>query len=267
MQFAIRDDDTSFFTRIEELESAYDFLEEDECVSLSVVPFSVPIHRDDVFPYGKCENTEKKHIEDNVELVDYLREQVQQGKYDILLHGYSHEYKKVADKWVAEMKWKSESQLFEELPFGKKILENLLNCNISVFVAPNNSIDQKAIDVIEELNMDYSGIILKGDRKKTLRYCINFIKRWIYRMFVHIPYPGILNYGKHKELVAYTLDDYDRLIKEYNKCKKHKSPFVVYTHYWQLNGDAKQKELIKKVYKYIKEDGAKLVSVSDCFGR
>ncbi len=57
------------------------------------------------------------------------------------------------------MKWKSSKQLKNEIPKGKKHLESLLDMNITVFVAPNNSIDKRAISVIEDLQMDYSGII------------------------------------------------------------------------------------------------------------
>lgn len=52
MKFAIRDDDTCFFTKPSDLEKAYDFIDKG-CISLSVVPYTVPIHKDDVFPYGE----------------------------------------------------------------------------------------------------------------------------------------------------------------------------------------------------------------------
>lgn len=52
MLFAIRDDDTSFFTKPGELESAYDFVTEGT-VSLSVVPFAVPHHEKGVLPCGE----------------------------------------------------------------------------------------------------------------------------------------------------------------------------------------------------------------------
>lgn len=56
MKVAIRDDDTSYFTKLKDLQKAYDFLNEDDCVSFSVVPYTFPIHRDDVFPYEKNRN-------------------------------------------------------------------------------------------------------------------------------------------------------------------------------------------------------------------
>lgn len=265
MKVAIRDDDTSYFTKPKDLQRAYDFLNEDDCVSLSVVPYTVPVHRDDVFPYGKEIGMGYYDIAENTELLEYLKKKYKQGKVDILLHGYSHEYQLSENKWLAEMKWKSSSQLKEEIPKGKKHLEKLLGMNISVFVAPNNSIDKKAISVLENLQMNYSGIIGVRDRKVNLRYIYNFIIRWGFRIVKKVQYPGIMNYGKHKELNAYTIDNYERLIYEYHICKARKVPFVIYTHYWQLNTDEKAKKLIKQIYNYVIKDGAEIVPLSECF--
>ena len=114
MKVAIRDDDTSYFTKPKDLQRAYDFLNEDDCVSLSVVPYTVPVHRDDVFPYGKEIGMGYYDIAENTELLEYLKKKYKQGKVDILLHGYSHEYQLSENKWLAEMKWKSSSQLRKE---------------------------------------------------------------------------------------------------------------------------------------------------------
>lgn len=268
MKFAIRDDDTSFFTKPEELEKAYDFVQNGP-VSLSVVPYTVPIHRDDVFPYGR-ENAALPHVSyplsENTVLVDYLREAVKTGKYDILLHGYSHEYRKVNGQWTAEMKWKDADRLRHELPSGKHLLEELFSTEVKVFVAPNNSIDQNAISVISEMGMDYSGIIQLGDRRITPLYLLNFCRRWAVRAIQKIPYPGVLDYGDHKELVAYTLDSAERLKKEYRSCKRKNAPFVVYTHYWQVNSDPAIKRSLMDIYDYAMRDGAELVRLTDCFG-
>lgn len=265
MRVAIRDDDTSYFTTPSELQKAYDFLRPGDCVSLSVVPFSVPIHRDDVFPYGKDLEYGYYDIEKNRELIEYLRSELKKGRYDCLLHGFSHEYKQIDGKWVAEMKWKDEQRIFDELQSGKEHLENLLKCSVKVFVAPNNSIDRRAIFATEKLKMNYSGIIGLNDRKINFKYIKNFIIRWAFRLTRKIQYPGILDYGKHKELSAYTLDSYERLIYEYALCKRLSKPFVIYTHYWQLNSDANSKLLLEKVYKYIKNDGAAIVPLSELF--
>lgn len=265
MKVAFRDDDTSFFTKPEELKKAYDFMDDEDCVSLSVVPFSVPVHKDDVFPYGMGITPGYYDIEDNIELVEYLKKMVSEGKYNILLHGFSHEYQKLDGKWIPEMFWKDESRLIKELSEGKEKIDRVFGVNSSVFVAPNNCINQKGIHAIEKLAMDYSGIIQKNDRDVDLRYILNFIRRWWVRGINRIPYPGILKYTNHKELVAYTVDDYDRLVFEYEMCKKKGQPFVVYSHYWQINSDVKIKELLVKIYQYVKNDGASIIGLSDCF--
>lgn len=264
MLFAIRDDDTAYFTKPEELKQAYDFVKSGP-ISLSVVPNAVPVHRDDVFPYGKDIAYQYYSIEGNTDLVKYLKCECKNGRYDILLHGYSHEYQKIDGRWTAEMMWKSEKQILEEMKAGKELLEELLSVPVKVFVAPNNSIDQKAISAVEQLGMNYSGIIQINDRALTLRYVQNFIRRWTVRVAQEIPYPGVLDYGKHRELVAYTLDNIERLKKEYLICKKKSAPFVVYTHYWQVNSDPQIKTMLKEIYDYAINDGAQLVCLSDCF--
>lgn len=265
MYFAIRDDDTSFFTKPEELEKAYDFIEKGP-ISLSVVPYTVLIHKDSVFPYGMLTGNRKYNpLDENKELVDYLSKSIKAGKYDVLMHGYTHEYKYINNQWVAEMKWKGEEQLNKELFEGKNYLEKILSSTIRVFVAPNNSIDRKAVSVISKLKMDYSGIIGINDRSMSFLYIYNFFKRWRMRIINKIPYPGILDYGDHKELVAYTIDNVERLKMEYLECKKRNVPFVFYTHYWQVNSDPSVKKNLKEIYEYLIKDGAELISLSKCF--
>ena len=265
MKVAIRDDDTAFFTRPEELKKAYDFLRPGDCISLSIVPFTVPVHKDCVFPYGKDLECGYYDIANNKELLAYLRKEKARGTYDFLLHGYSHEYRCIDGKWITEMIWKSKAQLQEELQKGKDHLEQLLDCEMSVLVAPNNGIDRKAISVAEKLDMHYSGIIGVNDRSVNVRYIINFIKRWHFRFIKKLQYPGVLDYGKHKELAAYTLDNYERLIRTYEICKQRNAPFVIYTHYWQLNENPQKKQLLTRVYDYVVRDGAQIVPLSQCF--
>ena len=241
MIFAIRDDDVSYFTKPQELEQVYDFIQ-DGCISLSVVPFTVPIHKESVFPYGKGIPYGYYSIADNVELIKWLKEQKEANKIEILLHGYSHEYKKVSGIWQAEMIWKDGSRILEELQSGKRLLERLCNTKISIFVAPNNKINKKAIGSLEQLNMNYSGIIQHNDRKATFSYFKNYLLRWSYRAVYRIPYGGVLNYGRHLELDAYGIDQTERLQYAYQICKNKKHPFVIYTHYWSLLKDSELKK-------------------------
>lgn len=264
MLFSIRDDDTSFFTRPEELEKAYSFVKEG-CVSLSVVPSTVPYHKDTVFPYGKDITYKMYDVADNKELIKYLIEEQDKGRFEILLHGYSHEYKKVNDKWFPEMIWKSQEQIDSEIKVGKEKLEKLLKCKIKVLVAPNNGINQKGISACEHNKMDYSGIIQHFDREISFKYLKNYFYRWSFRC-VHRIAPGkCFDYGKHKEIYAYAPDSFDRLKKEFDFCKKHDWPFVIYTHYWSLLENAEERQLVKDIYNYALSNGAELVPLSKCF--
>lgn len=266
MKFAIRDDDTSYFTKPEDLERAYSFMKKG-CVSLSVVPFSVPIHRDDVFPYGKGHEYVQYSIEKNSEIVSYINDGVANKRFDILMHGYSHEYRLIGGKWVAEMLWKNEDELYKEISYGKTVLEELFHRNITVFVAPNNHINEKGIRVIEKCGMDYSGIIQHFDRKINLLYLTNYLKRWGIRTIEGIPYPGVLDYGKHCELNAIDMGSFQRVKKIYTYCKKNDLPFVFYTHYWNLLQNKEQQGLLKDIYQYAIDDGAECVPLSELFHR
>ncbi len=264
MIFAIRDDDTSYFTKPQEFEMAYDFLK-DGCISISIVPFTVPVHKDSIFPYGEGIPYGYYSIEGNIELIKWLKEKKEAKRVEILMHGYSHEYKKYFGKWQAEMIWKDKRNIYKEIQSGKILLEKLFNTKVSIFIAPNNMINKKAINTLEKLDMNYSGIIQHNDRMITIRYFINYLLRWSYRLIYNIPYGGILNYGKHLELNAYGIDRIDRLKYEYKMCKIKGHPFVIYTHYWSLIKNPELKMQLIELYNYLIEDGAKLVPLSKCF--
>ena len=262
MKFAIRDDDTSFFTKPEELLRAYDFVEKGP-VSLSVVPFAVPHHEKGVLPYGEGIPFGYYPIGDAPEIVAFLKD----SDFDLMLHGYSHEYRQIGGQWYPEMLWKDAGRILEELREGKAYLEGLFGRPFRVFIAPNNAVDSRAIRAVEALGMDFSGIIRHRDRDFSLPYARCYLRRWTYRALSGLRIPDVLDYGKHRELAPFPLDDLDMLKREYQAAKKRGAPFTVYTHYWQLNRDAGLKTLLREIYTYAMEDGAELTALSACFRR
>ena len=262
MKFAIRDDDTSFFTKPEELLSAYDFIAEGP-ISLSIVPRTVPHHEKGVLPYGEGIPAGFYPVGGNAELIAFLKK----NEYDVLLHGYSHEYRQIEGQWFPEMMWKDEGRIRREMEEGKAYLEELFERPMRVFVAPNNAVVHTTIRAVEARGLNYSGIIHHGDRDFSPRYAINFARRWAYRVKTGYRIPDVLDYGKHKEMVSYPLDSYEKLVAEYRLCRKRNTPFSVYTHYWHLNRDPALKQLLRDVYTYVMNDGAELVALSDCFER
>ena len=51
---------------------------------------------------------------------------------------------------------------------------------------------------------------------------MNYIKSWLYRLFTG------LQYGKDNELIAYSVNRFEQLLKEYEVCKKYNYLFVIY---------------------------------------
>lgn len=266
-EFAVRDDDTAFFTSPGELENAYSFMK-DGCISLSVVPYTVARHTDTSMPYGDRSPDGYHALGDNAALVAYLKEKTSSGRYDILLHGYSHEYQPKDGKWYPEMIWKDAERLAGEVREGKNYLEKLLDTSISVFSAPSNEIDRKGIAALEDNNLNLCGLIY-GIRSRRMSFSTlrHFTKRWAVRLKDGIQYPGLMDYGKHRELNAYPLND-DRLMDiEYDYCKEHATPFVIYTHYWKLNRNEEEKRRLLRLYERLCHDGARCVSVSSLLSR
>ncbi len=268
MYFAIRDDDTSFFTKPEDLEKAYDFLQEG-CVSLSVIPFGVRVHKE-TSPYSQeFENipaTEEKCISDNKELVEYLKKGIKSGRYSIMLHGFSHRYKQVGGKWLPEMLWKDADRLSEEVRLGKEVLQKTFGVEPTVFVAPSNRIDAKGVAAIEKYDMNFSGTIWKEiDRKIDLYYIKNYFHRTYFHFRYKMPYSGIYCFKSHKELYAHAITTLEKMKKIYSVCKKKNLPFIVYTHYWDLNQNPEKKEVLKELYAFCLADGCSTGSIESYF--
>lgn len=264
MKVAIRDDDLCYFTSPEDIEKAYSFAPS-ACISFSVIPNAVPRHQDAIYPYGEGHPFHPYSIEKNEDILSYLRERLQNGSCEILLHGYTHEYRKIGSRWEPEMIWKSKEQIDREMGEGKRTLESLLSCRIRTFVAPSNKISQKGIDAVEKYGMNFCGVMHFADRRPDLYYLRNFAKRWGERITKGVQYAGVLDFGKHLELNAYKLETYDRLVFEYELCKKKNEPFVLYTHYWDVNRRPEVRKLLLQIYDHVMEDGATLVPLSACF--
>ena len=265
MKFAIRDDDISFFTTPEDLDAISHSLKGIP-ISLSVVPYTVSMHKS-VYPYGEKQDNGiiEYDIANNKELILYLKEQIKQKKYEILLHGINHQYKEIDGAWISEMKWRSKNDLVINVRKAKEHLEGLFDCTIRTFAAPSNVIDKNGIQAIEESGLNFSGIIKFNDREINPLYIKNFLYRWAYRLFMGVQYGGVLTYKQHKELAVYPANSYERLVKEYQLCKKRNNPFIIYTHSWYLMQNKSNRELLERMVEYLLADGATPVLMSECF--
>jgi len=149
--FAIRDDDTCFFTQPEQLESCYSAIWETCPVSLSVVPFhactksgAVPREHwtgDAVFP-----------LERNEALVAFLRRHIAAGRVHATLHGYHHRDEPNGYEFAAG------ADLDRKVREGRQHVETVLDQPVTVFVPPHNALGRAGYRAVTDAGLDISGI-------------------------------------------------------------------------------------------------------------
>jgi Uncharacterized protein conserved in bacteria (DUF2334) len=268
--FAIRDDDTSFFTRPEELEAIYRPLWGQIPISLAVVPFTVAAHRDIVFSTSASEG-QTFPFGENGELVIYLKERLQNQEIEIMMHGFTHQYQRAKWRWLSEYVWKSEHQLHIETRTGKHYLEDLLNTRVRVLVPPNNKIGKAGVRAVVTANLHICYGNGRGvNHPWDLIYVAADLRRWMFGILRRRRYPFPLDLGTHKESVSYELNPreitYDRLRDALEYCVKLSAPFVLATHYWQFQ---RYPAMMIKLYDLVDHAlklGAKPATVSECMG-
>ncbi|MBO9480323.1 DUF2194 domain-containing protein [Salinisphaera sp. G21_0] len=268
--FAIRDDDTSYFTSPDELDAVYAPYWGKIPVSLATVPFSVPEHRGRSFNNRYPPDAEMP-LGENKPLVEWLKEKIRLGHVEIMLHGYNHLYQQINGRWIGEYGWKSVQQLLEETARGKAYLEQLLEAEIKVFVPPSNTIGKAGIRTIRHAGLNLSGIMGRGgDRPWTRDYPAAYLKRWGWRLFKGEAYPYPLALGGVKELRAYALTpraNVDDLMRSLKSCATIQAPFIIATHYWEFRDSPSMHETLSMLIDQARKTGFVFTQVSHCFNR
>ena len=138
LKFVIRDDDTCGLTRPEELEYSYSKLWDKSPVCLSVTPFRIPKtgERSIGELEERRETSDPVPLEENRDLVDFLKRGIQANRIHVALHGYHHNRPNGLPEYVGG------DDLTRKTLHGKEYLESLLNCRISTFVPPNNKLSK-----------------------------------------------------------------------------------------------------------------------------
>lgn len=262
VQLIIRDDDLNYFNRPEDIERAYSRMP-DIPVSFACVPYVM-----DLSTRGACPETNGNKVPrpfgDNAALVNYIKKGIKEGRYDVLLHGYSHEYKfDSAGNRYPEMVWRESKESTRIIPEGKMYLEKLFDTSIHWFVAPSNTISKENLKVIYENNLNFSGIVrLRFNRELTFRSIQNYLKRLYYRYANKVNYPGVLNYGTHLELNAealHSLDqevEYNHFVRLFEFCKKHNCPMAINVHCWDMRDHPEKYDAFFSFLQYAISKGA-----------
>jgi len=267
MALIIRDDDLSYWTKVEEIENIYKPLWNKKIkISFATIPFSVKMYNAGDFSIF-YQDTEEKALDENTELIEYMKEKIKNGLVEIMLHGYNHLYAFECDKeikfatkenlkicrsknkkikFLGEYNYQDYKILDKKTKLGKEYLEDIFKLKIKNFVPPSNQINKAGIKAIINNKLNLSGLIgSKYNREMTLKGLFTFVDRILWKIkHKNITYPKIADYGKHKELVGYALTPSTDLKKYYEQlefCRKNNYPFQIATHYWELKGELKEK--------------------------
>jgi len=230
MRFVVRDDDACGFTSPGEISACYEHIWADVPVSLSVTPFRIP---------GNDRNAPEKYkgsmkilpLEQNPELVQFIREGVRNRHIDITLHGYHHWRCRDLPEFIGC------DDLPEKARKGKAYLDELLDVNVRTFVPPNNGISREGLSAIIDAGMNLGGVVKlwsPRSRSITLRSLFYCPRVWLHQGLRGRRYPFILDMGNHEEVSCNTVgprSHFGRLRQELSYCHKEDGIFVLATHY------------------------------------
>ncbi|SRR5579884_120283 len=238
--FALRDDDTNYFTRPEQLERVYGALWDRVPVSLSVVPFHASTPSKAIPPeYWSGDRVFPLH--EHGELVSYLRELLAQGRVAISLHGYSHQ------NYPHGFEFEVGPDLLGRLQHGRAYLEDLLGTEVSVFVPPHNALSRQGLLAVDRAGLNVLGSFLSFHpaRKPWDRTTLgNYIRVTLYRLRLRrgrrakIVYPFPLRYRNHAELGCHNLVPGVRaetLLAGLAEARRVGGSYCLATHYWELD--------------------------------
>lgn len=247
MRLYIRDDDTSYFTRPEELQQAYGDVWHKGPVSIAVIPFDVPTEGRGDIRIFKQDASREFPVGRNRALVDFIKDKMKENKLYIMLHGYNHVYD-MSDPvrfpfGIPEFVYRKSP--FEYIKKGKDYLEEVFGQEIKWFVPPSNSMSQEAIDSCGKLGLNIATSIGLGARKKSLTAVFNY---FYIRYAKSKRLAPVLTYGDHYELLTTNFNkvsDFARIRYLYPKDK-----LIIATHYWEIN----QHDVIKsEILNYIEK--------------
>lgn len=232
MKFAIRDDDVNYFTSPQDLIGNYNEIWDVCPISLSVVPFHASTKSSSI-PRKYWFGNKVFPINENRELVSFLREKIREKKVSITLHGYSHKDNH------STYEFDTKEDLTGQVKHGKEYLESLFDIEIKVFVPPHNTISSKGMEAViaNGLNIVNIPSFRLGRRPFNLTNIVPFIKQRAFRVKYKRKYPYVLDCYNHKEVGYYPLTpeiSYERLKEDFDFCRGLNGSFILSMHYWEF---------------------------------
>jgi hypothetical protein len=268
LKFALRDDDTNYFTRPEQLERAYGAYWDRLPISLAIVPVHAAT-RSKAIPEHHWEGDQEFPLAENGELVAFLTDLVSSGRAAPMLHGYSH--KNYPDGF--------EFQVAPDLPGrlrrGREYLERLFGRTVRTFVPPHNALSKQGIEALEAEGMDVLGSFLsfRPSQKPWGRTTLaNYLRLTLFRLRMRrgrrarLIYPFPLRYKRHAEFACHLLLPWtraDELLAGFEEARRFGGDFCLATHYWEMDG--RMASVLRTVVEHAERAGASFVPADALF--
>ena len=241
IKFMIRDDDTCFFTKPEDIESIYGRFWDKIPVSLSIVPFH-GCTRSGVLPEKYWQGEELFPLEKNLELVSFLKEKIKNNRISAMLHGYNHKNSDLGYEFQVPI------DLTDKVKEGKQYLESILGTSITTFVPPHNSLSRKGYLSVINNRLNILGVFSflhihpvweKSNIQNACKYHFFKLGKSL-SSGEQVKYPFLVNYPTHSELECYSLipgTTLDSLKKGFEFVRNYNGVFCLTTHYWEIQGE------------------------------
>lgn len=257
MRFAIRDDDTNFYTSVADLENCYGDIWDEYPPTLCLISkikgnWLYWVHH----IYKEKHNTDwdawKKDdkinpIEKNKALVSYLKDKLQEGKVDVAFHAKHHRNedpevpKALSNNYVRGAEFYTSRDLSKYIRTEVDHLNELLGTDISVFTPPQNILSEVGYKSVLDAGLNIcGGGIAFYKKEKDLQGLLNIGKQLVFKtMNQNSDYARVLRYKSHTEIAYhYPLQPntrLDSLIYDFDMVRKHNGDFVLSTHYAEFD--------------------------------
>ena len=239
MEFCIRDDDTSYFTSPDDLEKVYGDIARHGPISLAVVPF----HRagsSGCVPERLRTRGAVHPLHENEALVEYLRDRISEGRFEIMLHGYHH------DESDGLAEFTDRSDLNERVSHGRKYLEDLLGSRIRVFVPPGNTIGAAGLKAITRERLHLGGTA--GVRAGWSPFAPVTWRTWLRLRKWHrgggVGVPWVLDLGDHREIPGNPVTPaarFEENTARFQTALRMGGVFCIATHYWEMEAGSEHR--------------------------
>lgn len=268
MKFALRDDDVNFFTRPEQLEQAYGAYWDRLPVSLAIVPAHAAT-RSKAIPPSYWEGDREFPLEDNPELVDFVRDLIERGQATPLLHGYSHQ------NYPAGYEFQVGPDLPTRLRRGRACLERLFKRPIKTFVPPHNALSRRGLQALDAVGLNVLGSFHSfrpSQKPWEWRTLPNYARLGLYRLRTRrsrrqrLIYPFPLRYKRHAEFGCHLLLPWtraDELLAGFEEARRLGGDYCLATHYWEI--DDQMAGVLRTVVEHAERAGARFVPADALF--